>query len=296
MVAAFVILAIAVVVLVRRRTPAPDRAHRGPALVYKAARSNIVDDQNTEDRALALAIASLSPAERKRLLDAMEYASTRLEAGVLPGADDLGEGDPVAELQKSTKKYQPALNAARSLARGRWTTNDLSARAVASCDDPSIAKDETCVPLWGNEAGEASRARFLAWAGSNAAVFETKDPAACAAELRDHLVDEGSAIALVVIADDLALATIPERDALEKAAHRLGKALAVTERKDDGKQLEALGRTAPRGVALSWLEVSPKTVVVVPRLSALTRRGELDAAILRSPACRPERWMHRAGE
>jgi hypothetical protein len=292
--AAVVVLALVGIVVARRSPPSGAPVSR-PALAVRAAPRPSADDQAVEDRATALAVASLSPGERQRLLDAMDHASTRLEATLLPGADDLGDGDPVAELQKETKKYLPALNAARSLTRGRWSANDFSARAVSGCDDPSIERDETCVPLW-SPAEEGSRARFLAWAAANAAVFETDAPHACAEALRDGTVTDGAPIALVLVAEDLALTTVPERPALEAGAHRLGRALALTSRKEESHQLDALGRAPPTpGRALSWLEVGPKAMVVVPRLSALTRLGELDAAVLRSPSCRPERWIHRAG-
>jgi hypothetical protein len=165
--AAVVVLALVGIVVARRSPPSGAPVSR-PALAVRAAPRPSANDQAVEDRATALAVASLSPGERQRLLDAMDHASTRLEATLLPGADDLGDGDPVAELQKETKKYLPALNAARSLTRGRWSANDFSARAVSGCDDPSIERDETCVPLW-SPGEEGSRARFLAWAAANAA-------------------------------------------------------------------------------------------------------------------------------
>jgi hypothetical protein len=280
--------------LVARRRP-PPRGELAPAIAFREAPTTIRFDDAIEDRAIALAVASLSPEERKRLLDAMEYAATRIEGRVLPGADDLGEGDPIAELQNATKKYQPALAAARSVARGRASAKDLSARIVPSCNDRSIADDEKCVALWSND-HEGSRARFLLWAAANAAVFETDTARECVQQLRQHAVDEHAPIALVLGADDLALAPIPERDALTGAAHRLGRALSVSDRKEDGRQLESLGRAPPApGRALPWLDVTPKTVVVVPRLSALTRLGELDSAIGLLPACPSPRWIHRAG-
>jgi hypothetical protein len=290
---AVVVLAVGGLLVARRRDP--PKARVGPALAVRTAPARLADDSASEDRAVALAVSSLSTAERKRLLDAMDYAATRLEGSAMPGTEDLGEGDAVAELETKTKKYGPALSAARSLARGRWSNKDLSARVVATCDDPSIAADERCVPLW-EETPESSRARFLAWAAANATVFETESPFDCVTALREHALDEGSPVALVLGADDLALAEIPERNALKDVAHRLGRMLAVTERKDEGRQLEALGRTPPApGRALAWLDVTPKTVVIVPRLSALTRLGELPASVERLPACRPSRWIHRGG-
>jgi hypothetical protein len=290
---ALVLLAGLGLLIARRRPPPAPRI--APGVAYRDAPVPIPTDEAAEDRAFALAVGSLTPAERKRLLEAIEYAAARLEGRLLPGADDLGEGDPVTELQTSTKKYLPALSAARSLARNKASAKDLSVRVVPSCDDPSIEKDEKCAALWASDA-EGSRARFLAWAASNAAVLEVEHPAECVTALREHAIDDTSPIALVLASDDLGLAMIPERDALKAAAHRLGRALGASERKDDGRQLEALGRAAPAPArALPWLDATPKTVMIVPRLSALTRLGELNAAVERSPACRPERWLHRAG-
>ena len=288
-IAAVVVLAFAGLLIARRRPPPKPRI--APALVFRPAPATVPVDSDSEDRAAALAVASLSPADRKQLLETMDYATTRLE-GPLLGAEDFGEGDPVTELQEKTARYQPALAAARSLVRGRWSTKDLSTRTVASCDDPSIEKDETCVPLWGTD-HEGSRARFLAWAASNASLFETDTPNECTKALRDHLLDERSPIALVLDHRDLALEPIPERDSMKDSAHRLGRALAVTDRKDEGRQLDALGRAPPaRASALPWLETTPKTVMVVPRLSALSRLAEVHAAIRNALACRPSRWIH----
>lgn len=289
---ALVVLAVVGVIVARRRPP--PRPRIAPAIAVRDVEASTASDDGSEDRAMALAVGSLTPAERKKLLEAMDYASTRLEGSVTPGADDLGEGDPVTELETSTKKYMPSLSAARSLSRGRGSAKGISARILASCDDPSIARDEKCVALWAADQ-DGSRARFLLWAASNAAVFDTESPAACATALREHMLDEGSAIALVLVADDLGLAAIPERDVLKDAAHRLGRALAVTRRKDEGRQLDALGRSPPPpGRALPWLDVGPKSVVVVPRLSALHRVRDVDAAIEGAPSCRPSRWTHRA--
>lgn len=225
----------------------------------------------------------------------MDYAATRIEGTLLPGAEDLGEGDPVAELKRLMRRYLPALSAARSLVRGEWSAKDLSARAVADCREPSIAADETCVPLWGNEA-EGSRARFLAWAASSAAVFETDTPTECTAALRAHVLDESSAVALVLGEGDLRLASFAERESLREAANRLGRALGAANHQDDAMRIDAVGRAAaPEGRALPWLDASPQTLVIVPRLSALTRLGELNAAAESSPACRAPRWIHRAG-
>ena len=253
-------------------------------------------DSSSEDRAMALAIASMPPEERRRLREAIDYAAARLEARVMPGGDDLGEGDPIDELRNATAKYDPALNAARSLSRREWRAQDLVVRGVASCANESLGPTEKCVPLWTNEP-EGNRARFLAWAASSSAVFETNDVVACARELRDAAL-RSSSIALVLLRADFSEGAIPERDALKDAAHRLGRALVVNHRDDDGKNLESLGRAAPDDAATRWLTASlpANAIVVVPRLSALTRRAELLQTIERSPACRDVRWLHRAAE
>jgi hypothetical protein len=244
-----------------------------------------------EDRAMSLALASAPPAERRRIIELMAYTAARLEARLSPLGSDLGEeeGDPVERFRTEMTRYAPSFAAARALERGRWESSDLSVHIVASCAD---TPDQTCVPLWSDSA-DGERARFLAWVASRAAVIDLgarPGALACAQALRDKVPSPQSTIALVLTDDDLALKEVPERRELKDAAYRLGRAMAANEI-EDTQHLDAFARSSPAGRVANWLEATPTTVLVVPRLSALARVPELATEIERT--CTPLRWVHR---
>ena len=171
-------------------------------------------------------------------------------------------------------------------------------RVAASCDLATLGPDDSCIPLWANDdgAGLAGRARFFAWASRNAAVLDfddTADATACAATLRERALGADSPIALVLGHDALALAELADRAGLEASAHRFGRALAANERENPKRDLESLGRKAPSGRIAPWLAARSSTVVVVPRLSAMTRSRELVARIEEAARGRPMTWRHR---
>lgn len=267
------------------------------------AAANTVGDPTDDERAMALAIASIPPAERRRILDLMAYATARLEARLLPLAADLDDDDvdPVEQLHDAMRPYLPALTAARAFDEPA-SGGGLAVRVAASCEAAAVAVDETCVPLWDASDGPtelAGRARFLAWAAAHAAVVETESRAAAlelASGLRARAMRDESPIALVFLDDDLALRPVAERDELKEAARRLGTAMAANEIHDAEKQLDALARPPPSGRVAPWLQPSPTTVVVVPRLSALARTSALVAEIETLAGRARLRWIHRPDE
>jgi hypothetical protein len=189
----------------------------------------LVDSSEADDRAMSLALASLSRAERADMLTAMGYATARLEARLLPLAEDLGDGDPVEELEAAIAQYMPVLNAARAFDASHWQSSDLDIVVRAECP-ASLAHGETCISLWDTHddvanVALAGRARFLAWAAAYTRVVDVGSPDAaqkCAEALRERRRSEGSSIALVLTNDDLALRGVPERDDLQRAARKLG--------------------------------------------------------------------------
>lgn len=229
---------------------------------------------------MALAVGALSPADRRRLLELVEYTTARLEAKLSPLATDFDEGDPVAQLRASLAPYIPCFTAARELERGSWQSADLAVRVASSCAEAKPGADERCIPLWdttGSPRDADPRARFLAWSASHAVVLDlvTRERAeAHARALRTRATNPTSTIALVLLDDELALQPTPDRAELQAAAHRLGRAMATTGQRDT-KDLEAFARAAGGGRVAPWLTVSRSQIVIVPRLSALGRTDEL---------------------
>ena len=240
---------------------------------------------------MSLAVASLSSSERGEVLAAMRYATARLESRLSPLGEDLGEGDPIAELQEALSRYLPVLDSARAFEAGRWKSEDLDVAVAESCPRPR-STFETCVSLWDStqDRGAPSltgRARFFAWSVSHATVVELPSRqrvSDCAEALRDRRRRDGSIIALVLTNEDLALREVPERGELQSAARRLGAVMAASHRHDP-QRLEALGRATPTGRVAPWLSLSENAVLVVPRLSKLAHIAELPREIEGAAPC-----------
>lgn len=225
---------------------------------------------------MALAAASMSPADRHHVLELVDYATARLEARLSPLGTDFDSGDPVAQLQSSLAPYAPAFTASRALERGAAEADDLAVRVAASCGEAHVAPGERCISM-GDAASDsdpqAKRARFLAWAASHAKVVDlaTRERAeACARALRARAALESSPIALVLLDDDLGLHASPERAELQIAAQRLGRAMAANGLHDT-EGLEGFARIPREERVAPWLALSPSQLVVIPRLSALSR-------------------------
>lgn len=282
----------------RHRAPAPAA---GPVLVVRAAISDASagggasrEDGAAEDRAMALAGASIAPEDRKRILEQLDYTRARLEARMSPLGTDFEDGDPVEELRRSMRPHMPAFTAARELERGTWQSAELAVRVATSCADAKVAADETCISLWDPSDGPRDigrRARFLAWAASHAVVVDLGTRARaeeCARALRIRTSLEASTLALVLMDEDLDVHPTPERAELEASAHRLGRAMAASGTRD-GDDIAALARPTPVTRAVPWLRL-PSTAVV-PRLSAIADAAGLKKEI-EGAAGANVRWLH----
>jgi hypothetical protein len=279
-------VALALALQSKSRTDVPQDV-KGPVLIVRRdAGPTLPRSNDDEDRAMALAVASIDPAERTRILDQMRYTTARLETRLSPLGTDFGDddGDPVEAFRSAMAAHMASFTAARAFERGAWSAAGVSARVARSCADAEIAPGETCVPLWGDEGASplhVRRARFLAWAASQAAIVDLGTPAAadaCARALRIRLADPSSTVALVLTEADLALRPLPEQEELREAARRLGIAMAANHI-EDHQHLDAFARAAPKGRVAPWLDLTPTSVLVVPRLSALARTQEFAAAI-----------------
>ena len=276
-----IFVAAAILVVLRRHRGGPTT---GPVLVVRAVSGDAgapPPRADSEERAMALAGASMSPAERRRVLELVEYATTRLEAKLSPLDTDFDDGDPLAQLSAALAPFMPSFTASRELERGAWQSDDLAVRVAASCKAASLAQGERCVALWPTDAAprdDGARARFLAWAVSHAKVVDlgTRERAErCARVLRDRAPLESLPIALVLLDDDLSLHPTAERAALQVAARRLGEAMAASG-VHDTRGLAGFTR-APRDERVApWLVLSRTEVLVIPRLSALSRPLPVD--------------------
>jgi hypothetical protein len=253
-----------------------------------------------EERAMALAGASMSPADRHRILETLDFVRTRIEARLSPLGNDLEDGDPLDELRSVLKPYLPTLTAARELERGSWQSADLAVRIAPSCAAAAVAAGESCISLWDTQDGPPAlgrRARFLAWAAARAVVVDLGNRARaeeCASALRLRTRLASSTLALVLLADDLAMRPTPDRAEIQEAARRLSLALASGSSSRDPTEKEELAALADARVAMrgsSWLTVPTTAVVVVPRLSAIADVAGLTKEI-EAAAGPGARWIH----
>ncbi len=259
-----------------RKAAAPE----GPVLVVRArvdgTRPSLRAD--ADERAMTIAAAAMGPSDRQHVLELIDFATARLEAQLSPLGTDFDEGDPVEQLQRSLQPYLALFTAARELDRTAWASDEIEVRIAMSCAAAHVGKGETCAPLR-DPAGapppsaQVKRARFLAWGMASARILDlgTKARAeACAKTLRIRSTEALSPIALVLLADDLALRPAADPSDLQAAATRLGRAIVVSGRQPP-KDLEAFARVPRQEPVAPWLGVKDGQVLVIPRLSALGR-------------------------
>lgn len=280
-------------------SPAPPM----PVIVFRAE-PTVREPPRTsaeDDRALALAIASVSPAERQRILELVDYTTARLETRLSPLGTDLGDEDedPIAQLKRDTSRYTPALTAARALDHGAWQATDLHVRIAAFCTD--LRAGERCAPAYPAPARPVDplerRARFLAWSATSSAVLafgteEARD--AAATRLRERVAKPETTIALVLGNAALAFVPVPEQATLRDAARKLGRAMAANKLKDHSN-LESLGRAPPSGRSAPWLALPPNALFVVPRLSAALNHDALEREIAATLEGAPFSWLVAPG-
>ena len=260
-------------------------ADTGPVLVVRSTPQKVPPARrpDADERALALAVASMAPSDRAHVHELIDFATARLEAELSPLVTDFDEGDPVVQLQRSLQPYLPLFTAARDLERGTWSSDELAVRIAKTCEAAHLSAHERCLPLRDAPGApppspEAKRARFLAWAASHAKIVDLGTPAraaACTTTLRGKATEALSPIALVLLADDLALRPSNAPAELQAAALRLGRAIVASGR-EAPEDLEAFARVAKQEQVAPWLVLSDTQVLVVPRLSALGRALPVD--------------------
>jgi hypothetical protein len=224
-------------------------------------------------RATAVALASLPRrrAEEVRLRRLVD----RLVAKAHPLGLDLEGGDPAGELRRWFGAKLPSFTAADALLRARWVAADgsLSVRLETSCRDGAPALPE--------------RAAFLAWPITRAVVLEVPSPLArgrLVARLRAAAARGGSTVALVLTARDLISSSRNGIGTLRPTVRRLVRLLQQRgPLPAELWPLRAIAGGTFRGRLSSRLQLRPREILIVPRLSALARLpsfvGEIDSRL-----------------
>lgn len=221
---------------------------------------------------LASVVAHLDARERRELSELLDATATRLEARLNPLLEDLGEGDPEAELRAWAAPRTAMLQSAAALARTRHCAMDgFCVSMAATC--PTGAR---CIPAWGASSDpDAARARFLAWPVAGAVLLRAPDAASrdrAVADLRVRARDERSRIGLVVTRRDGDTDLIPEVREIRDAWGRVRVlSTAVREQHLDVPTLR------DGALPLAWGDLD---VVVVPRVGSLTEPKEFEAEVV----------------
>jgi hypothetical protein len=238
--------------------------------------------------AAALAAASMSPTERRRLRAALDAFTERLETRAHPLADDFDDTPIDAALRDELRTSLPKLTAARALVTGVWRGSYAAdeVRAVDGCPERRL-----CVDPWARGGtDEARRARFLAWPVSAAALLrfdDSHDADAAAARLRARAGARDSRIALVVTADGVDADVARELVAVRTAAARAAALLARSDAEAEPRALldEVARATLP--APPPWLHLGAGELLIVPRLGAVAALDRFtDEIAAHAPAAR----------
>jgi hypothetical protein len=276
----------------RARAPRPVAAARGPRLVWSTAPSASAAEPVSGDTlatAAWLVLTSLDEAAQRRTLDDVAELLDAAEAQLNPLALVLSEEPPEQIRRRLRTSLLPAWTAARSLVQSKWNSGDgsLSVR-LAPKDEPGDA--ESSVDAWSQPAPgtRAAQARFVAWAVSSALLVDAgnaQSAVTLAARLRRAARSPGSRIALVL--DSPALAVDARLLGEARADYReiQARLRAVSEtrlRRGLGTAAAlalALRAGLPKPPLLEWLNLAPRELLVVPRLSAMNQRDAFEASV-----------------
>jgi hypothetical protein len=267
-------------------TARPPHAEAGesqasPVLVIRTAPAERGRRQADDDRAAAILMAAMAPAELAALAGALDELGRRLAIRANPFVEDLEDDPPETAVRAWLIGHLAALSAASALAQPVWEPGDrdiaVSLERTCAAAPELIASQGVqarCIPLWGIGDPAEERARFAAWPVARAIVLRAPAPDAAArgAEvLRASNVD-ASRIALVLREEDASRGDRAEESHVRAAARTVASFL----RDEGGREAAAiltLARDRPAGRLFADLELSPRDVLVVPRLSSLAERG-----------------------
>ena len=274
-----------------------------PVLVIRSDLAQRGRAQSNDDRAAAILMAAMPPAELGALAGALDELSRRLAIRANPLVEDLEDDSPEAPLGAWLRQHLGALAAASALAQPTWEAGDRDiavsvARSCAAAPEPvaSHPARARCVPLWGIGDPAEERARFVAWPVTRAIVLRAPAPddAALGAEELRASNTEGSRVALILLERDAARGDRTEESRVRAAA----RAVAPHLRGDVGRDaaaILALARDRPSGRLFADLDLSPRDVLVVPRLSSLAERTAFEREVdgRRAALAPTRRWIVR---
>lgn len=252
----------------------------GPVLVLSS--SAPAPDEALDAATVKLALGSLAPNALDELVDLLDEGLTALETKANPLLIDVLDGDHRDRWAASVARFLPMLNAAREFVRGAWSSSDgLSVRVERRGD----VRGGRTIPAWpAAGAGERTdqRARFLAWPVSYARLLQAPDPLTCerlAGLLREQASRPEAMTGLVL--DQASLAGTRRFDELARVVRDRRRLLARAKGDPAVAGLATLVDPGePRRVA-GWLDLSPRELLVVPRLSALARDREFGQYVMR---------------
>ncbi len=232
--------------------------------------------------AVRLALSSLSGETVAELADLLDETLTALEARGNPLLIDLLGSEHQARWRASAAWLLPVVNAARSFVRGSWAASDGWSVRV---ERPGTSPGARAIPAWAaGDDGDRTvlRARFLAWPVTRARLLRAPDPqvrAQVAARLSKELPRAETLTGLVL--DLAALEGTRRFDALEQLLREKRTLLKRAGGDSIIADLATVGdRNDPRRTA-TWLDLSARELLVVPRLSALARDREFEQGLMR---------------
>ena len=185
--------------------------------------------------------------------------------------DDSEERKAVADL---IAKTAPAFTAATALLGGQWQSpeGDVWVRPVSRC-----AAEGRCVALQGKpgDSAEEKRAHFLAWPLGYAIILQTAE-----GENPDEVAEALRAPGLLHIALVLTgaeLHTLRPSPALSQLQREAGRAVSALPREKTPlfETLASLAKVRSGKNPMAWLRLPPRTILIVPRLSALATIEQL---------------------
>jgi hypothetical protein len=281
----------------------PEETPASPVLVIRSDLAQRGRAQSNDDRAAAILMAAMPPTELTALVSALDELSRRLAIRANPLVEDLEDDSPEAPLGAWLRQHYAALAAASALAQPTWEAGDRDiavsvARSCAAAPEPVTSHPvrARCVPLWGIGDPAEERARFVAWPVARAIVLRApaSDDAALGAEELRASNTQGSRVALILLERDAARGDRTEESLVRAAA----RAVAPHLRGDVGRDAAALlafARDRPGGRLFADLDLSPRDVLVVPRLSSLAERTAFEREVdgRRAALAPARRWIVR---
>jgi hypothetical protein len=220
----------------------------------------------------------MPPSAHERLLTTLEALADSLEAHAHPLGLDLSDESPEELARREAPWLLPIWTAARTIARRCFLAGDRSLAVVVHPAGVLLPTGQASFDPF-REAGtdpQLRLARFLSWPISAAVRVKTDAGTRSALRARSALPTSTLALCIDARAQSVDVTTIEPGTA--RGMHTLRTRFARFARRkcDDCESLaeliDALSGELPAAPALDWLELGSDEALVVPRLSAVSRR------------------------